>query len=104
MNDVEGDGYDGFRAAPEGTEARECAGALILVQREFMHLQRTFHANIGEYRRARPSGLTRSGIMAILERAVLVMPGQKPMPKPNLNEEDIEHPTLTWNRADWRKE
>lgn len=54
----------------EGVKTKECAGALILQQREFMVYQALF-AELGadealaEYRRRRPGGLTRKGIVAI---------------------------------------
>lgn len=49
---------EGHRPAPEGNDARECAGALILVQRELKLLEKDPKG----YLKARPGGLTKAGL------------------------------------------
>ena len=78
---------EGGRVVPEGTTPVECAGALILQQRELMQLQAV--GDIRAYRRARPKGLTVEGIRVLLHRAMfggVPMVGGVPMAKPDLRE------------------
>ncbi len=89
----------GYRPAPAHSRVRECTGALVIQQREFMLLQDRYNANLGIYRRERPRGLTRDGIMALLERAVF---GGSPfgagpaLTRPNLNQDDVGVPWMDW--------
>lgn len=98
MSDVVDEGYSDFRPAPEGAETRECAGALIVAQREMMVLQQEFASDVRLYRRGRPKGLTREGILSVVSRAMFggTILGGLPMAKPNLNEPDVGHPALPW--------
>lgn len=98
MADVVQDGYVGFTPAPDGARTRECAGATTLVQREFTVLQERYGADITAYRKARPKGLTRHGILALLERAVFGGSVLDPsaMTRPDLNNPDVGHAALTW--------
>jgi hypothetical protein len=83
----------------------ECAGSLILKQREFMRFQRIAEENPGEdalglYRRRHPRGLTRGGLLAVVERALLggtPLIGAPEMTRPDLNEPGISAPNL----AEW---
>lgn len=86
----------GYRPAPDHARIRECTGSLILRQREVVLLDTTFAANPTAYRRARPFGLTRDGIAAVITRAAFggTIIGGPPMPRPNLNEPDIGHQPL----------
>lgn len=54
----------GSKPVPDGTVARECAGALLLVTRELREVERLDKEDRAiEYFRLRPYGLTRAGIM-----------------------------------------
>ncbi len=98
---------DGMKPAPSNVATRECAGAHILLQREVMAAQAIGdHAGPGRgwglYRRLRPRGLTRDGLIVYLERVTF---GGVPrlgtgheVPKPDLNQPvDTADPTaLPW--------
>lgn len=87
----------GYRAAPDGAEVKECIGAHILRQREVMIFQDDYGCDIRAYRRARPKGLTREGLAAVVMRAAFggaPLIGGRPLPKPNLNAVDVSHPDL----------
>lgn len=85
----------GTRAVPDHVTTRECAGAIILQQRELDILQREY-PDFRAYRRARPMGLTRDGFASMVSRllfgGVPVIGGPK-VSKPNLNE-SVSHPPL----------
>lgn len=85
---------EGARPVPEGTTTRECTGALVLQQREFMVVQAHLTADppggLGNYRRERPSGLTKIGAVAVMEEAVFGGP------RPNLGDPDIGYEPLAW--------
>lgn len=95
----------GYKPAPENARTNECAGALILQQREYMRFQAIVESlspteRIGDamrrYRAAHPRGLTRDGLVALVERAMF---GGSPldnlaMTKPDLNQDDVGHPDL----------
>lgn len=83
---------EGHRAAPEDAKTRECAGALILQQREWMLFQEEHAGDVAGYRRARPRGLTREGLMAIAARSIR-WPGDVEMSTPDLNQ-PVSHPPL----------
>lgn len=86
---------DGTRPVPAGTQVRECAGALILQQREAMVLD--FLGDFKKYREARPNGLTRAGLAETISRYFFggTPFGGLPMAKPDLNE-PVGHDPLTW--------
>lgn len=102
------------RPVPEGATTHECSGALILQQREWMKLQaiaqedsgRDTAADLAEYRRRSPLGLTREGIGVLMNWAVF---GGSPlggdvMPKPDLNEPGIGHQPLgDWDSQEWAR-
>lgn len=79
---------------PDDATAMECAGSLIVKQREFMYLQHDYAADIPTYRAARPKGLTRHGIAALLERLVFGGALGLRMTTPNLNLPDVQYPPL----------
>lgn len=87
---------DGARPVPDGTATRECTGALVLVQRELQRVQDVFAADgsLADYRRAHPRGLTNDGVMVHVANLVAVFPGDLPMAKPDLNDDDVSHPDL----------
>ena len=78
----------GYTPAPDHAETRECAGALILQQREWMAFQISEMAGgtLRDYRRARPRGLTRDGLLALVNRHVFggTPFGGPPMARPDL--------------------
>lgn len=93
----------GHRPAPEGMEVRECAGAVILCQREVMVFQEIAKhykpgASMREYRRLRSRGLTLDGLGEIVSRVLFsgtpLTSGD--MSKPDLNHDDVRHPDLSW--------
>jgi hypothetical protein len=93
---------DGARPAPEGSTTLECAGSLILKQREVMHFQQLAEDHPGEdpfklYRQAHPRGLTRDGLWAVVSRAMfggVPVIGGLAMTRPDLNEPGISAPGL----------
>jgi hypothetical protein len=82
------------KRAPETVQTRECAGALILVQREVMKAQATPEHLFRRYRREHPHGLTISGIAAIVERFIFGGVFGSRMGRPNLDDKDIQHAPL----------
>lgn len=99
----------GYRPAPEHARTKECVGAQILVQRECVHLQEDCDANLALYRQEHPGGLTRQGILAVINRvmfggvadALTAAQDQQgisqALPAPDLNEAGIGHAPLgTW--------
>jgi len=96
---------EGCKPVPEDATTHECTGALILQQREFMNLQDVCRAlpsdsreGIRIYQGLNPKGLTRHGIGTILNRAIFggALREGVPMSQPNLNEDGISAPGLTW--------
>lgn len=96
-----------WRPVPEGVTAHECTGGLIVKQREFMKFQafvlRFPSATAGKvlrwYHAENPRGMTRYGLMMLVERAIfggVPMIGGLKMSKPDLNDPEIGHPTLKW--------
>lgn len=87
----------GARPVPSHVTTRECAGAIILQQREMDTLQRM--DDFKAYRKARPMGLTREGVAEMISRimfAGMPMIGGRPMPRPNLNEPVSHDPLGEW--------
>lgn len=92
----------GFKRVPEGVEARECTGATILIQREFMTWQGQYAGDLRAYRKARPLGLTREGLMAVVQRVAFAgVPffGGPKMDNPDLDAEGID----AGNGLDWKR-
>ncbi len=96
---------EGARGAPEGAATLECAGSLILRQREVMRYQEIQLAHPHEdgvrlYRQRHPGGLTKAGLLAVVQRYMF---GGTPltgfaMTRPDLNEPGISAPgTAPWN-------
>jgi hypothetical protein len=98
----------GHRPAPEGMDPRECAGALVLVQREVEVFQAVARQRDEEepgakdglraYRRLRPRGMTQEGLAEVVSRVLFggTPFGGADMTTPDLNDADIGHPDLTW--------
>lgn len=95
----------GVRPAPADAATLECAGSLILRQREFMRFQRIAQENpegdaFRLYRLQYPRGLTRGGLLAVVERAMLggvPLIGGLQMTRPDLDEPGISAPGV----AEW---
>lgn len=73
----------GYRPAPEHAVTRECAGAIILQQRELQVFNDLAEAHpeanvFGLYRVTRPGGMTREGLLAFAGR-LIPWPGEIPM-------------------------
>lgn len=94
--------FEGYEALAGREVTHECAGALVIVQREFMVFQELAQANpkskktLQLYRKARPHGLTRNGLVAMLERAMLGGSFLNPvaMARPDLNDQEIGYPAV----------
>lgn len=97
----------GYRPAGEHAQARECMGSVILQQREFVYLQGDCGVDLKLYRREHPRGLTKRGVLAMVDRAMFgdvadsvreVMGHEggisQAMPKPDLNCADVHYPPL----------
>lgn len=86
---------EGTRAVPEATQTRECAGAIILKQRELWYFQEVYKS-LAAYRKARPSGLTRDGLAEMVSRMLfggVPMIGGAKVSTPDLNQ-PVSHPPL----------
>jgi len=79
---------------PDTVQTRECAGALILVQREMMIAQAIPDKGFRRYRRERPRGLTIAGMRCIVERVLFARLSTNPMGRPNLDDADIQFEPL----------
>jgi hypothetical protein len=94
--------------APDDAQTRECAGILILVKREYRtyvnFVSRTglpggegIQIGFDNYRRARPFGLTRMGILVMAQRtgfADVPLIGGKRMPEQEIDTPEIGYPPL----------
>lgn len=93
----------GAAEPPPDAATRECAGALVLMQRETMRMQRAAEAaqaagakdGLARYRHAHPKGLTRGGICEVVARATMggTPFGGLAMARPDLNL-PVSHPDL----------
>lgn len=82
----------GYKRVPEGTQVKECTGAVVLAQREAMIWQDDHAGSVKDYRKARPRGLTREGLVATVMRVAfggVPIVGGPPVQKPNLNDPTI---------------
>lgn len=94
--------FEGYEALADREITHECAGALVLVQREWMVFQDMCEANpkskktLPLYRKARPNGLLREGLIALMERAMLGGTVLNPvaMARPNLADTEIGYPAI----------
>jgi hypothetical protein len=78
------------KTVPESATTFICAGATILVQRELVLFQEG--SGVPAYRRARPRGLTRLGMIAHVERYLLSATGHAS--RPDLNDPAVQHAPL----------
>ncbi len=94
--------FEGYEDQADREVTNECAGALVLVQREWMVFQKMCEADpkgkrtLQLYRKQRPNGLLREGLVAIMERAMLGGTVLNPvaMSRPNLADEEIGYPAI----------
>jgi hypothetical protein len=66
MTDPDNPVPEGYKTVKDDATTHECAGALILQQREWMKMQEL--GEIPAYRKKWPRGLTKEGLLAILNR------------------------------------
>ena len=92
----------GYRAAPEHAQVRECAGAVILAQREMQVASDLADAqpdaDLGAlYAQHRPGGMTREGLLSWFARLV-TWPGDVPMRRDHNLHEPVAtaDPRLEW--------
>ena len=96
--------FAGYESLAERDTTHECAGALTIIQREFMKFQDLAEADpkgqtLKQYRKLYPKGLTRFGLVAIYERAVFGNSGLAgtTMSMPDLNDAEIGYDVVgTW--------
>jgi hypothetical protein len=96
--------FAGYEALAERTVTHECAGALTLVQREMMKFQAIAEADpkgssLKTYRKLHPKGLTRNGLISLVERSVFggTALDSVAMALPDLNDAEIGYNVL----GDW---
>jgi hypothetical protein len=82
------------KQTPATVQTRECAGALILVQREMMIAQAMADKGFKRYRRERPFGLTICGMRVIVERVLFAGLSSCKMGRPNLADADVYYEPL----------
>lgn len=95
----------GLNPPAPGSRTVECAGALVLQQREIMIFQDICNAepkgnSLRTYKQQRPGGMSRMGLIEIVERfmfgGVELIGGAK-MTKPDLNDREVGHAPLPWH-------
>lgn len=93
--------FKGYEALSDRDVTHECAGALTLQQRELMRFQDLALENPGgptlkTYRKQHPKGMTREGLVSIVERTVFGGTGLDvvPMATPDLNDTEIGYDVL----------
>jgi hypothetical protein len=82
------------RQTPDTVQTRECAGALILVQREMMIAQAIPDKGFKRYRRSRPHGLSLCGMRVVVERVLFAGLSTCKMGRPDLNLADVQYEPL----------
>lgn len=96
--------FAGYEALADRENTNECAGALVLQQREVTEFQDIALADpkgpsLKTYRSLRPQGMTRNGLAEIISRAMFrgTMLAGTNMSTPDLNDEEIGYPVIgTW--------
>lgn len=96
----------GHKPAPEGMEPRECAGSLIVCQREAVIFDAiakepevdATKSGLRAYRERRKGGMTREGLAEVISRYFFggTPLGGGEMSRPDLNDSDVGHPDLPW--------
>lgn len=94
--------FAGYESLADRDVTHECAGALTLQQREMMKFQAIAEANpkskktLQEYKKQHPKGLTRNGLVSLVERSVFGGTGLDSvrMSTPDLNDVEIGYDVL----------
>jgi hypothetical protein len=95
--------FEGYEETAGRARTHECAGALILQQREVHYFQEACAAaeaageergGLRRYRRERPKGLMRDGLMMVVGMFTFRLPGELEMARPNLNEPAVGYEPL----------
>lgn len=92
---------EGAPQVPDDRETHECAGALVLVQRELTKVNSFDKPAVPQYRKAHGRGLTQHGVLAWIERIMfggVPLVGGVKVTRPDLNAE-VSHPPL----GDWEE-
>ncbi len=87
------------RMGSESETTHECAGGLVLQQREVKKFEAACLASkntgLKDYLRSNPGGMTKVGLLRVVERAFSGLFGRRSMPALDLNE-PVSHPGLEW--------
>lgn len=92
--------FAGYEALADREITHECTGSLILVQREAMLFQKIAEENpeskkvLQLYRKQRPQGLTRDGLIALVNRQMFGSFSGTKMTTPNLINDEVGYPLL----------
>jgi hypothetical protein len=94
--------FAGYESLADRDVTHECAGALTLQQRELMKFQDIAQANpqskttLKDYKKQYPKGLTRNGLVSLVERSVFGGTGldRVAMSTPDLNDVEIGYDVL----------
>ena len=65
--------FAGYESCEQRETTHECAGALVLQQREvmlFQEIAKTETKALAAYKKQRPNGMTQHGLLSVVERAV----------------------------------
>lgn len=101
---------EGGKQVPDDTQVRECIGAVVLQQREFMRFQSVSKKCADErtsvvfsvYRKRHPGGMTLPGLRVLLERGLFggTVIGGPALPRPDLAEAVSHKPLVPWTKRD----
>lgn len=83
---------------PPGTTTHECAGALILQQREIRKLEALPKSDIKRYVRENPRGLTKAGLLRLVNRIIFGVVDEIAMPRLDLDQPVSHEPLGAWER------
>jgi hypothetical protein len=98
--------FEGYEACADQSKTSECAGGLILQQREFSlfvalckELPKGSKKGLKLYKETRPTGLTRHGLIQVMERQVFAGTGMSgnEMARPELDDSAIGFERVPWN-------
>lgn len=101
--------FEGYEQTAGQEKTAECAGALVVQQREFMLFQGVIRRDpkcraLQVYAALRPraKAMTRSGLVAMMERHVFsgTVLGGVAMTTPDLGDQEVGYPVLPWGLAE----
>lgn len=87
--------FAGYESLGDRTSTNECTGGLILQQREFMLFQQMMQdapeskTVLRDYRRERPNGMTKNGLVSLVNRVMFAPLDRVEMSKPNLVDPEV---------------